>query len=227
MASGHQTPWRHLRRVLYFIGPLRLIMEIVSCEICGLTQSIEPLPPGASAQCARCGFALYKRKPHSLSRTGAFALAALILYVPANLYPLVTTEYWGAQEKTTIFDAIQGLFQTGEYAIGLLVFTTSLFTPVLKIIGLILLVLTIHWGKWPRFRTWVYRIILFVDPWNMLEVYLLAVVVSIAELGRVATVHPGAGVISFAGFVVCTILAAISFDPRLIWDHAEEAHATK
>lgn len=196
---------------------------VVACRTCGLVQIVESLPPRASAQCARCGFTLVKRKPNSLTRTGALAFAALLLYFPANLFPIVTTEYWGAQEKTTIFDGIRGLFQTGQWPIGCLVFTTSILSPILKIIGLLLLVVTIHTGRWPRFRSWVYRIIQIVDPWNMLEVYMLSILVAIAELGKVATVHPGFGVISFAGVVVLTILATITFDPRLIWDESPGA----
>jgi paraquat-inducible protein A len=202
---------------------------VIACRVCDLVQRVGPLPPRASAHCTRCGFKLIKRRPNSLARTGALALGALILYFPANIYPIVTTEYWGAQAKTTIFDGIRGLFQTGEYFIGALVFTTSILTPILKITSLLALVLTIHWNRLPRFRSVVYRVIQVVDPWNMLEVYLLAIVVSIAELGKVATVHPGAGVVSFGGVVIFTILATYTFDPRLVWDHVEieQPHATE
>ncbi len=201
--------------------------QIVSCRTCGLVQAIEPLPPRASAQCARCGFKLTRRKPNSLARTGALALGALILYFPANLFPIVTTEYWGAQEKTTIFDGIRGLFQTGEWPIGCLVFTTSILTPIMKICGLLLLVVSIRLGKFRKLRSWVYRIIQIVDPWNMLEVYMLSILVAIAELGKVATVHPGFGVVSFGAVVVLTIAATITFDPRLIWDDAPESRETR
>jgi paraquat-inducible protein A len=191
---------------------------LISCGTCGLVQTLAPLPPRASAHCARCGFTLAKRKTNSLTRTAALALAALILYFPANLYPIVTTEYWGAKEKTTIFDGIRGLFQTGQSLIGCLVFTTSILTPILKISGLLLLVVTIRANRLKKFRSWVYRMIQIVDPWNMLEVYMLSILVAVAELGKVATVHPGFGVISFATVVVLTIAATLTFDPRLIWD---------
>jgi paraquat-inducible protein A len=191
---------------------------VVSCRVCGLVQTVAPMPARATAHCARCNFRLIKRKTHSLTRTGALALAALILYFPANLFPIVTTDYWGASEKTTIFDGIRGLFQTGEWPIGCLVFTTSILTPILKILSLLILVVTIRTHKWKQFRTWVYRLIQIVDPWNMLEVYMLSILIAIAELGKVATVHPGFGVMSFAGVVVLTILATVTFDPRLIWD---------
>ena len=192
--------------------------ELVTCPTCGLLQRMEQPPVGARTLCARCRFELRSRKPGSQKRTLALALGALILYLPANLFPIVETDYWGMHQKTTIFDGIQGLFQTGSYLVGSLVFTTSILTPALKIVGLLLLSATQNWTGWERFRTWVFRIIQIVDPWNMLEVTMLAILVAIAEMGKVATVHPGAGVFSFAGVVVLTLCATLTFDPRRIWD---------
>lgn len=155
-------------------------------------------------------------------RTFALALAALFLYIPANMLPIVTVDYWGKHQETTIFDGVHGLFQTGSYIVGCLIFTTSILTPGLKILGLLLLSASVRWTRWPKFRTIVFKIIRIVDPWNMLEVTLLAILVSLAEMGKIATVHPGAGVFSFAGVVVLTISATIVFDSRLIWDSAAE-----
>ncbi len=192
--------------------------QIVACPTCGLVQQLEPPPAGARATCPRCGFEVYRRKPDSRSRTLALSLAALILYVPANLFPIVTTDYWGMEEKTTIYQGVFGLFRQGNYFVGGLVFCTSILTPALKIIGLLFLCATLRWPRWKRFRTWTYKVIQVIDPWNMLEVTLLAMLVAVAELGNLATVHPGAGVFSFAAVVVLTIGATISFDPRLVWE---------
>ena len=194
------------------------------CKTCGLVQRMTPPPAGMRANCARCDFEIRPRKPDSRSRTMALALGALILYLPANLFPIVETDYWGMHEKTTIFEGIHGLFQTGSYFVGGLVFTTSILTPALKILGLLLLSITLRWPGWEKFRTWTYRIIQIVDPWNMLEVTMLAILVALAEMGKIATVHPGAGVFSFAGVVVLTICATITFDPRLIWDAGKGQH---
>lgn len=197
--------------------------QVVTCRTCGLLQRVAtPLPAGTRASCARCDFEIRRRKPDSRNRTLCLALAALILYFPANLFPIVETDYWGMQEKTTIFQGIKGLFLQGNYLVGSLVFTTSILTPALKIIGLLFLSITLPWPRYKKFRTWVFKIIQIVDPWNMLEVTLLAMLVSIAELGEVATVHPGAGVFSFAMVVVLTICATITFDTRLVWDAEEE-----
>ena len=190
---------------------------LAACKTCGLIQRID-LVPNKLATCVRCGFTISRCNRDSMARTFALALSALILYFPANIFPIVTTDYWGAHEATTIYDGIQSLFQKGNYFVASLVFTTSILTPGLKIIGLLVCSLTLKWRRWKRIRTWTYKVIQTIDPWNMLEVTLLAILVAIAELGQVATVHPGAGVFSFAGVVVLTISATLTFDPRLIWE---------
>ena len=196
--------------------------HIAACSTCGRVQEIEDLPPRTVARCVRCGFVVHERKPHSRSRTAALALAALILYFPANIYPIVTTSYWGAHEETTIFDGIRGLFRTGSYAVGLLVLTTSIVSPVFKILGLLFLSATTRWRRFPKARSRIYKLIEIIGPWNMLEVFLLAIVVAIVEMGNVATVQPGPGVFSFAALVVFTLLATHSFDERLVWNPDED-----
>lgn len=196
--------------------------QIVSCKVCGLVQRLPHMPRNAHAHCARCNFEVARRTTDSAIRTFALALGALCLYLPANLLPIVQVDYWGMHQTTTIFQGVHGLFTTGSYIVGCLIFCTSILTPGLKILGLLLLSATVRWPRWPKFRTWVFRIIQIVDPWNMLEVTMLAILVALAEMGKIATVHPGAGVFSFAGVVVLTISATIAFDPRLIWDAAED-----
>jgi paraquat-inducible protein A len=195
---------------------------IVACETCGLVQQVESVPKDSIARCSRCNFRLVRRRPNSRVRTLAFSLAALLLYFPSNYYPLVTAEYHGMHSETTIVQGIRSLFHEGQYFIGGLVFCTSILSPALKIVGLLLIALTLDWPRWRKARTWVYKVIRVVDPWNMLEVFLLAISVSMIELGRVATVHPGRGVFSFTAVVALTLLATLSFDPRLLWDSPEE-----
>lgn len=192
--------------------------KIMACETCGLVQRVGAVPEGSIAECARCHSQLFHRRPNSRTRTLAFALAALILYIPSNLYPLVTTEYHGLRSETTIFQGIKSLFEHDQYFIGALVFCTSILSPALKIAGLLFLPLSLGNPRWKRARTWAYKVIRVIDPWNMLEVFLLAIAVSMIEMGRVATVHPGPGVFSFAAVVALTLMATLSFDPRLLWD---------
>jgi paraquat-inducible protein A len=199
-----------------------LTNRTLACETCGLVQQVDEVPTGWVAECARCGFYLYHRRANSRLRTLAFSLAALILDFPSNIYPIVTAEYHGLHSETTILQGIRSLFEDGQYFIAGLVFCTSILSPALKIIGLLFLSTTLNWRGWKKTRTWVYQIIRIIDPWNMLEVFLLAISVSMIEMGRVATVHPGRGVFSFTAVVALTLLATLSFDPRLLWDTPEE-----
>lgn len=199
-----------------------LMDKVVACQTCGLVQEVGEVPKESVIKCARCHFTVSHRRRDSRARTLAFSIAAAILYFPSNLYPIVTAEYQGQMIHTTIFQGIKSLWQQGQYFIGSLVFCTSLLTPAMKIAGLIFITLTLRWTVFKRTRTWIYKIIRIIDPWNMLEVFLLAICVSMVELGEVATIHPGRGVFSFAAVVVLTLLATFSFDPRLLWDSQAE-----
>jgi paraquat-inducible protein A len=192
--------------------------NVVACQTCGMVQRVEPLPQDYVAECVRCHSRVHRRRPNSRMRTLVFALAALILYFPSNLYPIITADYHGVHSETTVIQGIRALFGHQQYFIACLVFCTSLLSPALKILALIFIPLTLDWPRFKRARTWAYKIIRVVDPWNMLEVFLLAIAVSMVEIGRVATVHPGRGVFSFTAVVALTLMATLSFDPRLIWD---------
>ncbi len=195
---------------------------LVACQTCGLVQKADVIPKDSVIKCARCNFRMFHRRANSRVRTLAFSLAALILYFPSNFYPVVTAEYQGQHSETTIFQGISSLYAHKQYFIAALIFCTSILTPLLKIIGLIFITLSLGWPNFKKTRTWIYKIILIIDPWNMLEVFLLAICVSMIEMGEVATVHPGRGVFAFAIAVVLTLLATLSFDSRLIWDSPEE-----
>jgi paraquat-inducible protein A len=192
--------------------------KVVACETCGLVQEVDEVPFGAVVKCARCDFQIFHRRVGSRARTMAFTIAAGILYFPSNFYPLITAEYQGQYAQTTVLKGIQTLWDMGQYLIASLVFCTSILTPALKIMGLLFITMTLDWQRFQKTRAWMYKIIRVIDPWNMLEVFLLAIGVSMVEMGEVATVHPGRGVFSFAAVVVLTLLATLTFDPRLLWD---------
>ena len=186
---------------------------------CGLVQRLEELGPGLVAECARCGARLRRHKPNSLARTAAFSLAALTLYIPANIYPILEMKLYGAYSRNTVWDGCRSLFEHGEVLVAVVVFLASMVIPFLKLVGLFFLVTTAALGS-PRLRparTWIYRAIDVIGPWAMLDVFLLAVLVALVKLGELATVLPGPGLLAFAAMVVLTILASGSFDPRLIW----------
>jgi paraquat-inducible protein A len=191
---------------------------VVCCRICGLIQRQGALAPGMLAECARCGARLGEHKPNSLSRTAAFTLAALAFYVPANLFPILRMDLYGVHSESTVWEGCQALFQRGEVLVAVVVFLASLVIPFLKLLGLFFLVVTARFQPRRRpMRTWIYRAIDLVGPWAMLDVFLLAILVSLVKLGELATVVPGPGLFAFSAVVVLTILASSSFDPKLIW----------
>lgn len=192
----------------------------IACDTCGLVQRVEELRPRTEAECLRCGSILAKRKVDSLGRTAAFSLAALIFYVPANIYPILRMDYYGAYSESTVWDGCEKLFLDGQWVVAVIVFLASILIPLFKLLGLFYLVVTARFSsaRRRRERTWIYRIIDVIGPWAMLDVFLLAVLVALVKLEKIATVLPGTGLLAFTAVVVLTILASASFDPKLIWE---------
>jgi paraquat-inducible protein A len=191
-------------------------MNVIACETCGLVQQVENVPPRHRAQCVRCAATLQRHHANSRARTAALALAALCLYVPANIYPIMVMEYMGRHTENTVWGGVRALYQDRMWYVAAIVFTASIVIPLLKLAGLFFLV-TNRGQRWQKTRTWVYKAICQLGPWAMLDVFLLSVLVALLRFGQFATVIPGAGVIAFASVVVLTILASANFDPRLIW----------
>lgn len=193
---------------------------IIACNTCGLVQRVGALEPGTAAECGRCGSVVSERKSGSLALTAALSLAALILYVPANIYPILRFTLYGAHSDSTVWDGVVSLMRHDEWLVGVIVFLASILVPLIKLLGLFFLVATVRFRspRWLHERTWIYRFIDAIGPWAMLDVFLLAILVSLVKLRDLATVIPGPGLIAFACVVVLTILASASFDPKLIWE---------
>ena len=197
---------------------------LVACKTCGLVQRVGSLPSGALVECARCGSAVRTKKRNTLNRTAAFSLAALMFYWPANVYPILRIELYGAHSENTVFQGAVSLFEHGQGLVAIVVVLASIVIPLLKLLGLFCLVVTTRfWSTRRRVaRTWIYRTIEVIGPWAMLDVFLLSILVSLVKLGDLATVLPGRGLFAFAAVVVLTILASTSFDPAQIWETPEE-----
>lgn len=195
--------------------------DMWSCPACELL--VAPLEDGGAADCPRCGAALEKRKTNSLSRTWALLISGYVLYVPANLYPVMTIVSFGKQETSTIFSGVVELAQGGMLPIAILVFCASIAIPVLKLLSLTFVAASVQFGwHWrPRDRTRLYRIVEGIGRWSMIDVFVISILVALIKLEQVATIEPSLGALCFAAVVVLTMFAAMSFDPRLIWDRWE------
>jgi paraquat-inducible protein A len=197
--------------------------SLVSCGVCHL---LVRRPPGVAdpvGKCPRCGAALHSRKPHSIARTWALVIAAMIFYVPANVLPITKVTSLGATQSDTIMSGVIYFIHSGMWPIALVIFIASVFVPVLKLFILLFLVISVQRrSRWrPRDRTRLYRITEAIGRWSMTDIFVVTILVALVHLGALANIEAQAGAAFFAAVVVITMLAAMSFDPRLMWDVKE------
>ena len=192
------------------------------CDCCGLVSAARPQV--ADARCPRCLFALHDRKPYSLQRTLAFLVAAVLLYIPANLLPVMGTASVLGELEHTLLGGIAELWHAGSYELAAIVFIASIAVPILKIGALLLLLVTAarrsRWKQQERAK--LYRLVETVGHWSMLDVFVVVVLVGMVRFGAFASVSPEPGLLAFGGVVIATMLAASSFDPRLIWPEDDD-----
>ncbi|MFO1048620.1 MAG: paraquat-inducible protein A [Geminicoccaceae bacterium] len=196
---------------------------LLACEECDqLLRADEARSHGVV--CPRCGSPVHRRKPDSITRTWALLLTAAILYVPANLLPVLTVISFGHGEPSTIVGGVVELIQAGMMPVALLVLFASVVVPVLKLMGLAFLLVSVQRGWTSRLadRTRLYRIIEGIGRWSMVDVFMTGILAALVALGNLATITAGAGAVAFCAVVIVTIFASMSFDPRLMWDVADE-----
>jgi len=195
----------------------------ISCHNCHLLCRINFSKIGKSLVCPRCGSTLHQRKPNSLKRTWALVLAAIIFYIPANLLPVTVVISFGKSQSDTIMSGVIYFIASGMWPIALIIFVASILVPMLKLTILTFLLITVQRkSAWrPKDRTRLYRITEAVGRWSMVDIYVVTILVALVNLGNLATIKAGPGAGFFAAVVVITMFAAMSFDPRLIWDAKE------
>ena len=191
---------------------------LLSCHLCGL------LSRGGHGQqtlhCPRCSAPLHVRKPNSVARSWAYLIAAYILYIPANILPIMQTSSLFGSQSDTIMSGIIYLWHSGSWDLALVVFIASILVPLLKLMALTLLLISVQrrstWQPLPRAR--LYRVVELIGRWSMLDIYVVAILAALVQIGALATVNAGPGALAFGAVVVLTMFAAMEFDPRLIWD---------
>lgn len=187
---------------------------LVHCHTCARVCS------QAQARCPRCDSRLHARKPNSIARTWAFLLAGLIFYIPANMLPVMNTRMFGNAAENTIMSGVIEFWQGGSWDIALLIFFASIVVPCLKFLALGLLLVTCQrrstWAMLQRAK--LFRFIELIGYWSMLDVLVVALVAALVQFQSLSAISPRPGILFFGAVVVLTMLAAMSFDPRLIWD---------
>jgi len=197
-------------------------LGLVSCEVCGLLS--RPADVNEPGYCPRCGEELMFRRHNAIQRTWALIIAAAICYIPANLMPVMITTTLGSPEADTIIGGVVFLYMTGSWPLALIVLIASVVIPLAKLIALAYLLITVQRRsiRGRQERTRLYRLVEIIGRWSMLDVFVDTFVVALIQLQPLMAVEPGMGVLFFAAVVVLTMIAAESFDPRLIWDSSSE-----
>ena len=192
------------------------------CHTCSLLVLRPKLKSSSheEAHCPRCHDILHARKPNSIARTWALLIAATILLFPANILPIMTVTQLGQGEPSTILAGVEHLIKAGMWHLGLIVFFASIMVPVSKLLTLVFLLLSLHFKSlWrPYDRTRLFRMTEMIGSWSMVDIFVIGILTSLVSMDALASIEPGIAASYFAASVVLTMMAAQSFDPRLIWD---------
>lgn len=195
-------------------------LGIVTCHACGKTWRISSI----TNKCPHCDGHLFSRKPNSINRCWAYLIAACLMYIPANLMPIMITSTLFDTEKSTILGGIIYFWVSGEWSLAVLVFIASFLVPLLKMFSLMFLLVASQYGspRGLRQRTQLYKVLEFIGRWSMLDVFVVALLVGLVQIPGYASIVPGGGIVAFSAVVVLTMLASMNFDPRLAWDAIEK-----
>ncbi len=171
--------------------------------------------------CSRCHASLHPRLSNSISRTWALLLTAMILFIPANIYPIMIVDTIAGKVESTIMEGIVVFIQSREYFVAIVIFIASIIVPAIKLVGLAIILYSIQKDSrtFRRHRSLMYRFIQFIGRWSMLDIFVVSIMVAIVNFGVVSQIYAGMGAVAFALVVIITMYAAITFDPRLIWDN--------
>jgi paraquat-inducible protein A len=199
-------------------GKAHVGQDTIACTVCDLivTETVE------GKRCPRCSARLYARKPDAIRRTTAFVITGFLLYVPANVIPVLTTVRLGREDENTIMSGVLELVQNDLWPLAIIVFSASIILPLLKLFGLtwMLLATRMRSRRLLVLRTRFYRMIDVVGRWSNIDVFAVSVLIAALRFGALTEVHAGNGLVAFAAVVIITMFATSTFDTRLMWDAA-------
>lgn len=193
----------------------------IACDECDLLEAVPPLHAKSSAKCRRCGALLYRRRLRSVERTLALSVAGLVLLCIANFYPFLGFELQGDLIETTLIGGIELLYRNDKFAIAAVVFFTAILAPVLQLAATLYVFLPLHLNRRPRDMDRVFRWIQHLQPWAMIEVFTLGILVSMVKLSQMATIVPGIALWAFALLIVVLAFASAVMDPAQVWERLE------
>ena len=196
--------------------------QYMACHECDMVHPVRRLRDGEVALCGRCGAVLYQQRKNSLDRSLAFALTGMILFIVANLFPLLTFEMEGRSQSSKLLDGTLEFLQGGYWGLGLLVFIASFLVPLMSLGTILYVLIPIKMSRIPAGFTYAVRAIDWLKPWAMSEVFILGIIVAFVKLADFADVTPGPSLIAFVGMVLAITLANVTLDDRVIWRLEED-----
>lgn len=196
----------------------------MACPECDLVHALGAVPPGRSAHCSRCGATLYRPQRDSLNRTLALTLAGAILFLIANTYPFMGFKIGTQTRETTLATGIYQLYRQDMVVIGTVVLFTVVIVPALHLVSLLYILVPLQMKRAPRHLADVFRLLLFLKPWGMMEVFMLGILVSVVKLVKMATLIPGVALYAFLTLIFILAAMAVTLDDHLIWEHIDIRH---
>lgn len=206
-----------------------LAQGLCACPSCGLVSSLrishETLKiTQQKVYCPRCRHVMSVRKPNSIAKSWAYLITSYLLYIPANLLPIMDTSSLFNEQRDTIMSGILYLWRSGEASLAILVFLASIVTPLFKMLALTYLLFSVKYGtKKPLFGTKLYRFLHAIGRWSMLDIFMVAILVTLVNVKTLTVIAASPGAVAFAAVVILTMLAVESFDIRLLWDNQIES----
>jgi paraquat-inducible protein A len=196
---------------------------LVGCHCCDLVSRLPKTHLAAESRCPRCGARLHRRKPDNINRTWALVIAAYVCYIPAMLLPITATTTLGRVQEDTIMSGVIYFLLHGDLPVALVIFVASVVVPVAKLLILTWLLISVQRkSQWrPYERTRLYRITEAIGRWSMTDIYVVTILTALVSLGNIATIEARPGAVFFGAVVIITIIAAMTFEPRRIWDNLE------
>jgi len=193
---------------------------LVLCTEC---HTIHQFIPKMAMHCSRCGAQLHQRKPDSLNRTWALLITSVILFIPANMLTIMNVIYFGQDDPSTIIGGVIILIQLGSYSVAFVVFAASVLVPLFKMIGILMILLSLKFkiNLSDKQRITMFRYIDFIGRWSMLDIFVISILAALVNISGVAVITAGSAATAFGAVVVLTIMAANSFDTRLLWDYKQ------
>ena len=195
---------------------------LIACHECDLIHRVKPLPKKGVANCTRCGSVLYRHKPNSLERTLALSLAGLVLFVLANSFPFLALKMESQLHQTNLISGINALYSQGMQGLAVVVLLTTILAPLAQLLGMLYLLLPLRHDRVPPQFAPIFRLVRGLQPWSMMEVFMLGILVSAVKLAKMAQIVPGIAIYSFFGLIVVLTAATVSLDPHEIWQRWEK-----